>query len=181
MQLTLGVYIGLAVLGLVVGIVSGMLGLGGGVLVVPMLVMIFGFDQKMANGTSLAMIFPPAAIPALRVYFRSGNMHIGAAATLALGFLIGAYIGALLANADWMHPDALRTFFGFFALFLATLMLFRGDLRVRSVVGTLGVMGSYFIVFYAMRLLGRRWDRQFHLDETYRRRAQMPMAPDYQI
>ena len=181
MQLSLGVYIGLAVLGVAVGVISGMLGLGGGMLVVPMLVMLFGFDQKMANGTSLAMIFPPAAIPALRVYFRAGNMHIGAALTLAVGFLIGAYIGALLANAEWMPQNALRIFFGFFALLLASLILFRGDSRVRTVVNTLGVMAAYFVVFYLMRLLGRRWDRRFNLEETYRRRAETPIAPDYQI
>src|SRR5437868_5790088 len=85
-------------IGLAIGIVSGMVGIGGGVLVIPVLMFGFGFSQARANGTSLAMLLPPIGIFAVLSYWRAGNIDWPFAAALAIGFAGGAFIGAKLVN-----------------------------------------------------------------------------------
>src|SRR5690348_18362250 len=78
--------------GLAVGSIAGMLGIGGGVLVIPALVFLFGFSQKVAVGTSLAMLLPPIGIFALMPYWRDGNVRLGPAMLLAAGFAAGGLL-----------------------------------------------------------------------------------------
>jgi uncharacterized protein len=80
-------------IGVVVGIISGIVGIGGGVLVVPILVYGFKYSQKMAQGTSLAMLLPPIGIGAVLQYYRAGEMDIKMAILLAVGFVAGGYFG----------------------------------------------------------------------------------------
>ena len=86
------------VLGVVVGMVSGVVGLGGGILFVPALVWLLGMDQHKAQGTSLGALLAPVGIFAFYEYYRKGNADIRVAALLALGFLFGAYLGAIGAQ-----------------------------------------------------------------------------------
>ena len=170
---------GMVLLGICVGFISGLLGIGGGVLVVPMLVIFFGFEQQRANGTSLTMLFPPAAIPAIRTYWKANNVDLHAAILLAVGFILGAWLGAKAATM--MDPHRLRQMFAFFLLFLAALMLFRGDISARAVTTTLALMLVYGTVYLLMRMLGRRWERMPLAAAVYRERLQKPFAPDYEI
>jgi len=84
--------------GLVVGLVSGVVGIGGGVLFVPALVWLLGMDQHKAQGTSLGALLAPVGILAFYEYYRKGNADIRIAALLAAGFLVGGYFGAVGAQ-----------------------------------------------------------------------------------
>ncbi|MDD4956304.1 MAG: sulfite exporter TauE/SafE family protein [Candidatus Omnitrophica bacterium] len=100
----------LVVVGLLAGVVSGLIGIGGGIIVVPALIYIFGYNQHMAQGTTLAMLVPPIGILAAWTYYRNGHVNIIAAVLLCLGFVIGGLLGAKLAGS--IPADALRKLFG---------------------------------------------------------------------
>jgi uncharacterized membrane protein YfcA len=84
----------LLLVGLVVGMVSGVVGIGGGILFVPALVWLMGMDQHKAQGTSLGALLAPVGILAFLEYYRKGNADVRVAALLAVGFLVGGYFGA---------------------------------------------------------------------------------------
>ena len=81
-------------LGLVSGSLSGLIGIGGGVLIVPALVFLFGFSQHQAQGTTLAMLVPPIGIFAAWAYYKQGFVDIRVAAFLAVGFIVGSWFSA---------------------------------------------------------------------------------------
>jgi hypothetical protein len=84
--------------GLVVGMVSGVVGIGGGILFVPALVWLMGMDQHKAQGTSLGALLAPVGIFAFYEYYRKGNADMRVALLLAVGFLVGGYFGAVGAQ-----------------------------------------------------------------------------------
>jgi hypothetical protein len=92
MQLVIGGLIGLAG-----GVMSGLFGIGGGLVIVPALVLLLGMSQKLAAGTSLTALLLPVGILGALEYWRAGYVDVGLAILLALGILIGAFIGARLA------------------------------------------------------------------------------------
>src|SRR5580765_8167162 len=83
----------LAGVGLLIGVLSGLVGIGGGILVIPVLMIGFAFSQAEANGTSLAMLLPPIGIFAVLTYSRAGYVNWRFALVLAAGFAPGAYLG----------------------------------------------------------------------------------------
>jgi uncharacterized membrane protein YfcA len=84
-------------LGLAAGALSGLIGLGGGVLIVPALVLLFGFSQHKAEGTTLALLIPPIGILAVVPYYKHGFVDIRAAALICVGFVFGGWIGGYFA------------------------------------------------------------------------------------
>jgi uncharacterized membrane protein YfcA len=104
------------VIGLVAGISSGFFGIGGGVLVVPMLIYWMGFNQHRATGTSLAVLLPPIGLAAFLEYWRNGNVDIRAAMIIACAMLIGGGAGAFFANR--VSGPWLRLAFGVFVVVL---------------------------------------------------------------
>ncbi|MEL6441879.1 MAG: sulfite exporter TauE/SafE family protein [Cyanobacteria bacterium J06621_8] len=84
-------------LGLLVGIISGVIGIGGGVLLTPALVFLFGFSQHSAQGTTIALLVPPIGILAAWTYYQEGDVNLKVAALICLGFLFGGLLGAKLA------------------------------------------------------------------------------------
>jgi len=86
-------------IGVIVGAFSGVVGIGGGILFVPLLVWLYGMDQHKAQGTSLGALLAPVGILAFMEYYRTGHADIKVAALLAAGFLVGAYFGASAAQA----------------------------------------------------------------------------------
>lgn len=84
--------------GLFVGAVSGVVGIGGGILFVPALVWLFGMDQAKAQGTSLGALLAPVGILAFWEYYRRGHADLRIALLLATGFVIGGYFGAVGAQ-----------------------------------------------------------------------------------
>lgn len=111
------------VLGLFAGIVSGLVGIGGGIVIVPALIFIFGFTQHMAQGTTLAMLIPPIGILAAIAYFRQGYVNLPVAALLCVGFVAGGYIGAKLAVG--IPEVMLRRIFGVCLMAIAGYMIFK--------------------------------------------------------
>jgi len=96
-------------IGLVVGMVSGVVGIGGGILFVPALVWLAGMDQHKAQGTSLGALLAPVGILAFMEYYRKGNADLRVALLLAVGFLVGGYFGA--AGAQHIPDLWLRRIF----------------------------------------------------------------------
>jgi len=84
--------------GLVVGIVSGVVGIGGGILFIPALIWLAGMDQHKAQGTSLGALLAPVGILAFWEYYRKGNADLRIALLLAAGFVIGGFFGAVGAQ-----------------------------------------------------------------------------------
>ncbi len=173
----------LVLLGCGIGVISGLLGIGGGVLVIPTLVVLLGFTQQRAVGTSLAMLLPPIGLFAVMRYQRAGNVDWSAALTMASGFSLGAFGGAWLATRGVVPERAMRTLFAVFLLYIAGNILFRGERRVWAALGTLGVAAAYGASYLALRALGRRWERALDLPQEYRRRLDAPAAPppEYEI
>ncbi len=83
--------LGLFVFGIVIGLCSGLLGIGGGVLLVPGLVLLFGFSQQEAQGTSLAVLVPPIGLFAAIVYYHHGYLRLPAIGWVAAGFLLAHF------------------------------------------------------------------------------------------
>src|SRR5256714_10457953 len=118
-------------LGLGVGALVGLLGIGGGVVLVPAMVYLLGMDQHLAQGTSLFILLPPIGLGALREYWKQGQVDLRARILCALGMLLGAYAGSLIALP--MLSRNLRGLFGCF-LVLAGLLLWR-KARLGSAAG----------------------------------------------
>jgi len=108
-------------LGLVTGILGGLLGIGGATVVVPALVLLFGFTQHDAQGTILAAMIPPIGLLAAWRYWQAGHVKIGPAALIALGFFVGGYLGAVVVQHV---PDlVLKRVFGVYLLVIAVKMI----------------------------------------------------------
>lgn len=109
-------------LGLGVGVLVGLLGIGGGVVLVPALVYLLGMDQHLSQGTSLFILLPPIGLGALREYWKQGQVDLKAGILCALGMLLGAYGGSLVALP--IPSRHLQGLFGCF-LVLAAILLWR--------------------------------------------------------
>jgi len=92
-------YMGFLLVGVFTGAVSGMFGIGGGVFVIPAMVYLFGFSQKTATGTSLAMLLPPIGILAFLQFYKAGHVSVPAAVLLIAGFVAGSWLSAGYAVA----------------------------------------------------------------------------------
>jgi len=109
------------ILGLAAGIASGFLGIGGGIIVIPALVFIFGLTQHQAQGTTLALMIPPIGLLAALKYYSEGNVKVSIAAFICVGFFIGGLIGASFVQKI---PDVvLKRIFGIVMLLLSIKMI----------------------------------------------------------
>ena len=109
-------------IGLVAGAVSGLIGIGGGVIVVPALCLL-GWSQHLSQGTTLAMLVPPIGILAAYTYYKQGYVDVKVAALLCLGFFFGGLLGARVATA--LPAEVLRRVFGVAMLLIALRMIFQ--------------------------------------------------------
>ena len=113
---------GVFVLGIVAGILSGLFGIGGGVIIVPVLVMLFGLSQQTAQGTTLAMLSIPVSLVAAINYTKAGMIEWKVAVILAVGFVIGGFFGSKFAvNLD---GTVMKKMFAVLIILLAVKMLF---------------------------------------------------------
>lgn len=117
----MGQLIGFMVIGVLAGVLSGLLGIGGGILLVPALVYLFGYSQHLAQGTTLALMVPPIGLLAAWSYYRQGNVNLAAALFIGLGFVAGGLLGARFAGA--LSGEALRRGFGAMLLVVGIKML----------------------------------------------------------
>ncbi len=120
------VYLGYAALGLIAGVLSGFVGVGGGIIIIPALILLFGFDQLKAQGMSLAVLLPPIGILGLLQYLKNPavKLDLWGAAVIAILLMIGAYFGARWANTV-VSPLIVRKVFAVFLLASAFYLFFK--------------------------------------------------------
>lgn len=109
-------------LGVVAGVLSGLVGIGGGILIIPALVYLFAFPQHRAAGTTLALMVPPIGLLAVLEYYKRGFVDMRAAALICAGFFLGGLIGGHFATE--LSGSVLQRIFGAFLLVVAVKMLF---------------------------------------------------------
>jgi hypothetical protein len=112
----------LIALGLLAGVLAGMFGIGGGLIIVPGLVLVLKVDAKMAAGTSLAALVLPTGLLGALEYYRSGLIDIKAACIVAGGLFVGAYFGARLMVG--LDPLMAKRIYGGFLLLMGARLLF---------------------------------------------------------
>ncbi len=108
--------------GIAAGILSGMVGVGGGIIIVPALIYFIGFSQKTAQGTSLALIMLPVGILGVLQYYKQEHVDFKVVGILAIGFLIGSFFGSKLALS--MSQESLKKIFALLMIVIAIKMLF---------------------------------------------------------
>ncbi len=113
----------LALIGLSAGIVSGLLGVGGAIIIVPALVFFFGLTQHQAQGTSLGILLLPVGFLAFWNYYKQGYVNFKIAIVVALAFFIGGYLGSVLAVR--LPERTLKIAFGILIVFLGLRMIFK--------------------------------------------------------
>ncbi len=113
----------LLAIGVLAGMFSGFIGIGGGLIIVPCLVYFFGMSQHEAQGTSLAMMLPPIGILAVLNYQRQGMVDWKVAALLCLTFVIGGFFGSKIAIS--LNATTVKKVFAVF-MFLVSLKMFFG-------------------------------------------------------
>ncbi len=109
------------VLGLSAGILSGLVGIGGGVVIVPALVSLLGFSQQKAQGTTIALMVPPIGVLAALTYYRQGYVDVKVASYICLGFIVGGLVGSRIASG--LPSAVLEKIFGTALLLIALKML----------------------------------------------------------
>lgn len=110
------------IIGMIAGVLSGLLGIGGAVFIIPALVLLLGFSQQTAQGTTLLMMVPPIGALAAFQYYKEGTVDFKVAGILAVGFLIGGYFGGKYANQ--IPQEILKKLFAILLLVIAVKMLF---------------------------------------------------------
>lgn len=108
-------------LGLAAGLLSGLIGIGGGVILIPSLIFLLGFSQHLAEGTTLAAMVPPIGILAAYVYYQNGQVDLKAAGFIAIGFLVGGFFGAKIALQ--LSSETLQKVFAVILILLGIKML----------------------------------------------------------
>ena len=136
----------LILVGVAVGVFSGLMGLGGGSVMIPVMVLGFGITQQKAHGTSLAVMCVPVVLPAVLKYWRHGNVDWRIALWMAAGFVIGSFFGAVVANR--MSVGALKLVFGFLLIYVAGYTVFAGERIGRGVV-VAGVTVAFAVLLWA--------------------------------
>ncbi len=109
-------------LGILAGVLSGLIGIGGGVIIVPSLIFWFGFSQQEAQGTTLGLLVPPIGILAAWTYYQQGYVNLKVAILICLGFVLGGLLGAKLAIN--LPSNILEKVFGIALLLIALKMIF---------------------------------------------------------
>ena len=115
------IVLSLVLIGVLAGILSGLVGVGGGVIMVPLLVLLLGFNQHQAQGTSLAVLVVPVTAVAVYTYHKEGFIDWRYVGIIALFFVIGGYFGSKIAVG--LDQKMLKKVFGFILLLIAGKML----------------------------------------------------------
>jgi uncharacterized protein len=112
----------LVIIGLAAGILGGMVGVGGGIIIVPALVYFLAFSQHEAQGTSLGLIVLPVALLGVINYYKKGFVDVKAVGFLAVGFIVGSYFGSRFSLS--LPQDTIKKVFAVFLLLVSLKMLF---------------------------------------------------------
>jgi len=112
----------LLLVGLAAGILGGMVGIGGGIIIVPALIYFMGFSQLSAQGTSLALLMFPVGILGVIQYYKQGHVDFSIVIILALGFVMGSFLGSKISLS--IPQDLVKKFFAILLIVIAIKMLF---------------------------------------------------------
>jgi uncharacterized membrane protein YfcA len=126
-------YLILILIGLVAGFISGLIGIGGGVFIVPALVMLLGYSQKAAQGTSLGILLLPVGILAVYKYYQHGYVNPGSVLVMAGAFFVGGFLGSQLAMS-W-SDQLVKKAFAIILLIISLKMLVFDDYMARREMG----------------------------------------------
>lgn len=118
-------------LGIFAGTLSGLIGIGGGVVITPALVFLFNFSQHQAQGTTLALLVPPVGILAAWTYYQHGYVDIKIASIICIGFLFGGLLGSKVAT--FVPNYFLEKIFGFALLLISLKMIFNQKIKIKRV------------------------------------------------
>ncbi len=112
----------LITIGLIAGFLSGLVGIGGGIIIVPALVLFLGFSQKEAQGTSLGILLLPVGILAVVQYYKQGYLNVNFVLVVALSFIAGGFLGSKLALT--LSDAKMKKIFAIIMMLIAIKMLF---------------------------------------------------------
>jgi len=167
-------------IGLAVGSISGALGIGGGVLIVPLLMWLCNFDTSKATGTSLAVLIPPIGLPAAIEAWRDNKVDVVAALWVAGAFTIGAFASRSLV--EYIPELLLRRLFGLLLVYVACRFLLSSDGEVANAAAGLIAVVLAWLGFVGLRMLGRKHLKQPSLEvEIQRMQQEGRGSPDYYI
>jgi uncharacterized membrane protein YfcA len=148
--------------GIFIGIFSGLMGLGGGSVMIPIMVLLFGLSQTQAHGMSLAIMIPPVTLPAVIRYWQEGTItrnEIGMILLIALGFACGSYFGAWIANAiGKANQSNLKLVFGMLLTYVAAYTVFSAankDQIGRNALMAISVVAFCALMYGLMRVRGQ--------------------------
>jgi uncharacterized protein len=127
MEINIQVVLLLLLVGLLAGMMSGFVGIGGGVVMVPALVYLLGFSQLQAQGTSLAVLVMPVGILAVMNYYKAGQMDVTAALVIAIGFVVGGFFGSKYALKLPEHK--VKFVFALLMLYVVGKMLYTSGMK----------------------------------------------------
>lgn len=121
-KMTLQIILALMLIGVIAGVLSGLVGVGGGVVMVPLLVFLLGFNQHQAQGTSLAALLPPVTLLAVINYYKEGYVDWRFALMISVFFILGGFLGSKIAIS--LDQKMLKKIFGVILLLIAGKMIF---------------------------------------------------------
>ncbi len=139
----------LVLFGVLVGVFSGVMGLGGGSIMIPVMVLALAMTQQEAHGTSLAVMIPPVTLPAVIEYYRKGHVNLGVAGWMALGVLFGSFFGAWIATS--LPKEALKLVFGFVLIYVAAYTVFGKEHLARTLALSAAIVLIAVAVYGATR------------------------------
>ena len=130
--MNIGTIMILLAIGVAAGILSGFVGVGGGIVVVPALMYFLGLTQFEAQGTSLAMMIPPIGLLAVYNYYQTDNLNINYAIILAITFVIGGYLGSKMSLK--LPVDKVKLIFGLVMFYASVKMIWSAFQSMRTQV-----------------------------------------------
>jgi len=126
----------LLAIGIAAGILSGMVGVGGGLIIVPALVFFLGFTQHQAQGTSLGLLLLPVGILAVINYYNKGNIDIKVVLVMSIAFVLGGWIGSKIALS--LPQETLKKIFAIFLFYVAFRFLHWDQAIIKWIKGLVG-------------------------------------------
>ena len=169
-------------IGLAVGLVSGLLGIGGGVLMLPLLIWFCRLSPATASGTTLAVLVVPVVLPAALEYWSHGHIDFKAALWIALAFGVGGYAGATLRSQELLPESALRLGFGLVMMYVAFNLIVVSDSEAANAAAGVTAMTVALAVYWVLRMVGRRALARPKLQEEIQRMEKEGHGdPDYYI
>jgi uncharacterized membrane protein YfcA len=169
-------------IGLVVGLISGTLGIGGGVLMLPALIWICRMKPVEAAGTTLAVLVVPVVLPAAWSYWSRDHVNVRAALWIAAAFALGGYGGAWLRTEGYLPDSLLRLCFGLLMIYIAFHLIIMSDSEAAKAAAGVTAMVLAWLGYLGLRTLGRRSAERPKLQEQIQKMGEQGHGgPDYHI